>query len=91
MPDVGQLFVGIDVGTGGVRALAVTDTGMVVGRASVALPQEAVCEQGGAHEQAPEAWIDSDHHRWPNNFFRAQGLFSMARAHAFDCRFACNH
>jgi len=32
----------------------------------------------------------ADHQRWPNAFFREQGLFSMVRAQAFDRQFACN-
>ena len=32
-----------------------------------------------------------DHYRWPNAYFRAQGLFTMCQAHAWECRFVYNH
>jgi RNA-directed DNA polymerase len=27
-----------------------------------------------------------DHHRWPNEYFRKLGLFSLARAHELQCQ-----
>ena len=59
MSDVQRLFIGIDVGTGGVRALAVTETGAVAARASVPLDPGAMRQQAGGHEQAPKAWWDA--------------------------------
>ena len=50
------IFIGIDVGTGGVRALAVTETGRIVGRSSVAFDAAILAPQEGRHEQPPEAW-----------------------------------
>ena len=50
------IFIGIDVGTGGVRALAVTETGQIVGRSSVAFDSAILVPQEGRHEQPPEAW-----------------------------------
>jgi D-ribulokinase len=51
-----RLFLGIDVGTGGVRAMAVTETGNVAAVASVAFEPETPVPQQGGHEQQPEAW-----------------------------------
>ena len=51
----GPLFLGIDLGTSGVRVLAATGSGEVVARASVGL-SAAGGQQAGRHEQAPEAW-----------------------------------
>ena len=50
------LFLGIDLGTSGVRVLAVTASGTVVARASVALAAAAGRQQKGRHEQAPTSW-----------------------------------
>lgn len=50
------IFIGIDVGTGGVRALAVTETGQIVGRTSVAFDSIILAPQEGRHEQPAEAW-----------------------------------
>ncbi len=55
MPN-GPLFLGIDVGTGGVRALAVTADGQVAARASVPFDAAVLASQDGRHEQPPEAW-----------------------------------
>ena len=33
----------------------------------------------------------SDHQRWPNAFFAANGLYSMLRAHTLESRLACHH
>ena len=52
-----ELFLGIDVGTGGVRALAVTATGQVAARSSVALEVESPRED--RHEQPPQAWWEA--------------------------------
>jgi len=54
-----SLFIGIDVGTGGVRALAVTDTGAVVARASAPFDRAVLAPQQGRHEQPPQAWWDA--------------------------------
>ena len=51
-----RLVLGIDVGTGGVRALAVTLDGTVVGRSSVSLERAVVACKGTVHEQLPAAW-----------------------------------
>ncbi|HEY3144785.1 MAG TPA: FGGY-family carbohydrate kinase [Dongiaceae bacterium] len=48
------LFLGIDIGTSGVRACAVDDEVRVVGAASVALP--APHQDGPAIDQEPELW-----------------------------------
>lgn len=50
------LFLGIDLGTSGVRALAATASGEVVAHASVALKAMADGQQAGRHEQAPASW-----------------------------------
>ena len=51
-----RLFLGIDIGTGGVRTMAVTENGMVAAANSVAFAAEAVGPRQGRHEQPPEAW-----------------------------------
>jgi len=51
-----QLFLGIDIGTGGVRVLAVTETGDLAAGASVSFPEEIVAPQEDRHEQPPETW-----------------------------------
>jgi len=50
------LFLGLDVGTGGVRAVAVTQTGTVAGQASVTFEPELLAPQPVGHEQPPTAW-----------------------------------
>lgn len=54
-----QLLVGIDVGTGGVRMLAATQTGRVAARASVPFDPEVLAPQEGRHEQPPVAWWEA--------------------------------
>lgn len=49
-----DVFVGIDLGTGGVRVLAVDASGSVVAAHSVAFPPSAPVD--GRHEQDPESW-----------------------------------
>ncbi|NQU12246.1 FGGY-family carbohydrate kinase [bacterium] len=52
-----DLFLGIDIGTGGVRALAVTRTGDVVARGATAFSLDATFQKrGDRHEQPPAAW-----------------------------------
>ena len=52
-----QFFVGMDLGTGGVRALAVSETGEVAAAASVPLGEEVLAPQEDRHEQPPRAWL----------------------------------
>ncbi|MCA1401205.1 FGGY-family carbohydrate kinase [Bradyrhizobium sp. BRP56] len=51
---MGGLYLGIDVGTGGVRACAIDPHGGIRGFASVALPAPRV--DGDAIDQTPELW-----------------------------------
>ncbi|MBN2476457.1 MAG: FGGY-family carbohydrate kinase [Pirellulales bacterium] len=51
-----QLFLGIDVGTGGVRALAATPSGEVAAAAAIAFDPSVVAPRQDRHEQPPEAW-----------------------------------
>ncbi len=51
-----SIFLGIDVGTGGVRALAVSDDGQVFAQASEPLPDDILSPQSGRHEQQPLVW-----------------------------------
>ncbi len=53
------LFLGIDVGTGGVRALAVSERGKVVAESAVAFDAAVLAAQEGRHEQPPEAWWEA--------------------------------
>jgi len=50
------MFIGIDVGTGGVRVLCVTEKGEIVAAASVPLESSAISEEDVRHEQSPQAW-----------------------------------
>ena len=59
MPHDSHLFLGIDVGTGGVRALALSGTGEVVGRSSVPLDEAILSPREGRHEQPPGAWWEA--------------------------------
>lgn len=56
MSGTDALFVGIDLGTGGVRAVAATATGRVVAQASADLPPSPICPVPEGHEQDPLAW-----------------------------------
>ncbi|MBN4668539.1 carbohydrate kinase, partial [Pandoraea nosoerga] len=51
---MGGLYLGIDVGTGGVRACAIDPQGGIRGFASIALPAPRV--DGNAIDQNPELW-----------------------------------
>lgn len=51
-----QLFLGIDIGTGGVRTMAVSQTGEVAAVCSIAFDAEILAPQQGRHEQPPQAW-----------------------------------
>ncbi|HVX45433.1 MAG TPA: FGGY family carbohydrate kinase, partial [Mycobacteriales bacterium] len=48
-----ELWLGIDVGTGGIRALVMDDSGSVVGSGRAALDSVRV---DGRHEQDPLQW-----------------------------------
>jgi len=51
-----NLFVGIDLGSQGVRLVVVTETGKVVLWRSVPLDAEDLVTESGIHEQNPTAW-----------------------------------
>jgi D-ribulokinase len=51
-----RLFLGIDIGTGGVRALAATESGAAAAAASAPLEPAVLAPQEGRHEQPPDAW-----------------------------------
>ncbi|MCQ0013464.1 FGGY family carbohydrate kinase [Actinomadura madurae] len=53
VPDAEAVWVGVDLGTQGVRALAVTESGTVVGSGSRPLTGH---RDGPRHEQDPEDW-----------------------------------
>ena len=55
----GPLFLGIDVGTGGVRAVVVNETGAIVAAGSIPFAPEVLAPKPGQHEQPPEAWWDA--------------------------------
>ena len=50
------LFLGIDLGTGGVRTVVMTEKGSVVAAASAGFNAESLTVQEGRHEQSPEMW-----------------------------------
>ena len=54
-----RLFIGIDVGTGGVRALAVSETGRIVAQSAVPFDAGVLAPQQDRHEQPPEAWWEA--------------------------------
>jgi len=54
-----HLFVGIDLGTSGVRTMAVSETGHVAARVSMSLAAATVVQEHGLHEQQPEAWWEA--------------------------------
>jgi sugar (pentulose or hexulose) kinase len=51
-----DLYVGVDLGTSGVRALAIDRRGTEQERASAEIPREAAWRQDEWHEQEAEAW-----------------------------------
>jgi len=51
-----RVFLGLDAGTGGLRAMAVSQDGQLLAQAAEPLPAEAVSCQTGCHEQQPAAW-----------------------------------
>ncbi len=51
-----QLVVGLDLGTAGIRAVAVNERGVVVARWGTALELRTQSLAAGRHEQDPEAW-----------------------------------
>ncbi len=50
------LTIGIDLGTGGVRAVAATMQGDVLARAAAAFPRSTNVRHAGRHEQVPQDW-----------------------------------
>ena len=54
-----HITIGIDLGTGGVRALAVTAAGQILARASASLDAAVIPQPEGLHEQAPLAWWEA--------------------------------
>jgi len=54
-----RLFVGIDTGTGGVRAMAVTESGHVAARSQLDLDPALLHISPDLHEQPPEAWWEA--------------------------------
>jgi len=51
-----ELFLGLDLGTGGARCIAVSLSGEVAAQAAVDLPSAASLVADDRHEQHPEAW-----------------------------------
>lgn len=51
-----ELLLGIDMGTGGVRAMAVSADGVLIAEAAVALDPDGISDCPEHHEQSPEAW-----------------------------------
>jgi sugar (pentulose or hexulose) kinase len=59
MPDKPLIAIGLDMGTGGARAVAVDLAGRVVARSRSDLPADAVRVDGPIVEQDPKAWIET--------------------------------
>lgn len=53
----GDLYLGLDIGTSGVRAIAIDETGAVLGQAGAAMP--APTRDGDTVLQDPEIWWDA--------------------------------
>jgi xylulokinase len=51
----GDLYIGLDLGTSGLKGVALTPEGMIIARASAAYPTRRPVP--GASEQAPQTWI----------------------------------
>lgn len=56
MKPTDRFFLGIDIGTGGVRTMVVGQQGDVAAVRSVAFDADTLAPQPGRHEQAPQAW-----------------------------------
>ena len=56
---VGDLLIGVDLGTGGVRSMAVDVSGEVVASSTVSLEGATVVDEGGIHEQSPLFWWEA--------------------------------
>lgn len=54
-----QVVIGIDLGTQGVRAIAVTDRGQLAASAEQKLRGEGMAPSAESHEQSPEAWWEA--------------------------------
>ncbi len=54
-----KIYLGVDVGTGGVRALAVTDEGKIVGRSAVDFTAGGDVRRELLHEQPTEMWWEA--------------------------------
>ncbi len=52
----GRLVLGVDVGTGGVRVVAVTEGGEVAASSAIGFDAEILAPRQGCHEQPPAAW-----------------------------------
>ena len=59
MPDKQPIAIGLDMGTGGARAVAVDLTGRVVARGRSDIPADALRVDGPIVEQDPKAWIET--------------------------------
>ena len=54
-----RILIGIDMGTGGVRGVAVDPAGRVLARRTAPLERAAQASDATTHEQAPAAWWDA--------------------------------
>lgn len=57
MPTTDPIYLGIDLGTGGVRAVAVTTDGEVVAEGQYTLSADSVRQQDDRHEQDADTWL----------------------------------
>ena len=67
------IFIGVDLGTGGVRAVAATEKGDVVAQSAASLDRAVLPSEPGRHEQDPNAW-------WTSASEATQGLLSSLSA-----------
>lgn len=82
-----DIYLGIDVGTGGVRVMAVDENGRVVASVSVDFGDEVAPPTAGHHEQPPEVWtraVEKACHRILAELDRRQIRREWIRALAVD-------
>jgi xylulokinase len=63
--DVGDVYIGLDLGTSGLKAVALAASGAILARASAAYPTHRPA--AGAYEQDPGDWLRAVHRSWPGS------------------------
>ena len=79
-----SVLIGLDVGTGGARAVAVDESGEIVAEASSEYPLHS--PHPGWTEQDPDDWWEGAKEVLENVATRDRGAGSRHRAHRADAR-----